>query len=137
MRGLSTSTMPLLLLAALAGAGCGGDVQPGGTGSPTAAGPHATSTVPAPSQRLRLTFDDNGRTFRVTLRSNVTLSLPDDVRWRQPQVAGAGVAVSEELSDAPTGTRIWSLRPQATGRAVLRVAAAEGRTFAVTLDISG
>ena len=130
-----------LLVVMLATAGCGAGVRDSasqGASRPPAsltATPEASATAAVPVQRLRLTLDDDGRTFSIKTRSNVTLSLPDDDRWTAPRGEGADVIVSEELSDAPTGTRVWIVRPTETGRATLRTTAAGGRTFTVTLEI--
>jgi hypothetical protein len=93
-----------------------------------------------------LTLRDDGRVVRVRRSTRITLLLGGRYRWSDP-VSGGAIAANAVVSDAPTTSQVWELRPRRTGKARVRSTGSPAcrptsagcpetaRRFSVTLDV--
>jgi hypothetical protein len=92
------------------------------TSRPSTSPPSTSSSTPVPGI-TRLDIDDSGRsvTLEVGKTASITLAGPA-LNWSGPKVEGDAVRVSEDISDAATGVRTWTVTAVRTGTAVVTVA---------------
>ena len=102
--------------------------EPGSTARPSPAvtsaqgQPPAVSASPAPGSdgAPRLRIDDNGAVVTLPPGGTAVVLLPTvGWTWSDPDVDGASVSVSEDVSDAPTTSRSWTITARGPGTATV------------------
>lgn len=107
----------LAVVLAMALSGCSDNAaEPAETEDPAKA-PSATATSSQDAGIPRLRTADNGTTVSLALGATANISLGgQSIDWGPPRVDGTAVTISEDVSDAASGVRSWTVTARERGR---------------------
>lgn len=104
----------LMLLGCLSACADRSPAEPAGS-------PHtASTTTSADTGIARLRLGDDGSRLTLDVAETAVIMLPGDLfDWTEPEVGGTAVTLSEDVSDAATQTRSWTVTAHTAGVATI------------------
>lgn len=107
-------------------AACGDDDDDDDGGSTTGVDPSSTAPAsPGASATTagmpRLGLADDGSTVPLEVGGNASITLSGGSVWGEPVVTGTAVTISEDISDAETSNRSWTVIAREPGQARVAV----------------
>lgn len=69
----------------------------------------------------RLGLSDDGTTVNLEVGGNASIALAGGLAWGEPAVTGPAVTLSEDISDAETSGRSWTVVAREPGEASVTV----------------